>query len=104
MLKQIERSRKAEQRTYSEFVREAVRFYLKRSFPVVKTSAAEVRALRRARAESDRGEYVTLDQLLHELGISRRSLRKKNSLTPSAERPPPHRLRVPRDGTRPLLW
>ncbi len=79
MLKQIERATKVENRTRSELIREAVRFYFNRAFPVVKPTAAQLRAIRRGRAEHARGEFVTLDELLHELGTSRRSLRKKTA-------------------------
>lgn len=79
MIKDIERIRKAEHRTRSELVREALRVYFSDRFPVVTASAAELRALRRGRMEHERGEYVTLDQLLHALGPARRSVSRKRA-------------------------
>ena len=40
-----------------------------RVFPVVKMTPAQKRDLQEARKEYARGEYVTLEQLEHELGI-----------------------------------
>ena len=44
---------------------------LKRTFPVVKPTKGELRAIRRGEREIARGEYVTLEQLKRELGRSR---------------------------------
>ncbi len=79
MAKQVEKFRKAENRTRSELIREALRAYFSDRFPVVAASPDELRALRRGRAEHQRGDYVTLDQLLHDLGASGRSVGRKTA-------------------------
>lgn len=79
MAKDVERVRRAEHRTRSELVREALRTYLSRRVPTVEASPGELRAIRRGRAEFKRGEYVTLDELLHALGTARRSKSRKGS-------------------------
>jgi len=79
MAREVERARKAEHRTRSELIREALRTYLSDRFPVVRASAAELQALRRGRREHARGEYVTLDELLHAMGSTRRSIRRKRA-------------------------
>ena len=67
MARQIERIRKAEQRSRSELVREALRDYFRKAagFPVVTATPAELRALKRARREYLRGETITLDEYEH---------------------------------------
>ena len=62
MAEQVEKARKAEQRTRSELVREALRAYLNKRVQVVAASKAELAAIRRGRAEIEKGEYVTLDE------------------------------------------
>ncbi|MBI2371748.1 MAG: ribbon-helix-helix protein, CopG family [Deltaproteobacteria bacterium] len=82
MIRKVEEVRKAEHRTRSELVREALRNYFflsDRRFPEVTASPAELRAIRRGRAAYARGDYVTLDQLLHELGPPRRRARQKGA-------------------------
>jgi len=80
MIKAVEKVRKSEHRTRSELVREALRTYLAtRRFREVAASPAELRAIRRGRAEIRRGQYVTLDQLLHEVGTPRRQKSKKGA-------------------------
>ena len=62
MAKQVERARKAENRTRSELVREALRVYLSaRLVPAELPTAAEARAYRRGMAAYKRGDYVTLE-------------------------------------------
>jgi Arc/MetJ-type ribon-helix-helix transcriptional regulator len=65
--RQIERTRKRENRSRSELVREALRVYFARAdtFPVVHATPAELRALKRARAAYLRGETITLDEYEH---------------------------------------
>ena len=67
MAKQIERTRKVEQRSRSELVREALRDYFRKAagFPVVTATPAELRALKRARREYLRGETITFDEYEH---------------------------------------
>jgi CopG family transcriptional regulator/antitoxin EndoAI len=79
MARQVEQFRRVENRTRSELIREALRVYFSGRFPVVTPTKAELRAIRRGREEYKRGEYVTLDQLLHALGNPRRSARTKRA-------------------------
>jgi hypothetical protein len=48
-------------------------------FPEDEATPAEIRALDRAKREFQRGEYVTLDQLHHELESSGRKLGPKKA-------------------------
>lgn len=75
MIKQVEQVRKAESRTRSELVREALRAYFR--FPVATASRSELEAIRLGRAEMRRGEYVNLDQLLHAMDTPRRKTGRK---------------------------
>ena len=79
MIQKVEKVRKAEHRTRSELVREALRVYFSSRFPVVTASPAELRAIRRGRRAHQRGEYVTLDEILHAMGPPRRSARRKGA-------------------------
>ena len=83
MLEQVEATRKAEHRTRSELVRAALRAYFALSgrFPEDEATPAEIRALQRAGREFQRGEYVTLEQLVDELEPSRRQVGTKRSPT-----------------------
>ena len=74
MAERVETLRKAEQRTRSELVREALRTYfaIAARFPEEEATPAELRALARGRRAVARGEYVTLDHLLHDLEPHRR--------------------------------
>ena len=67
MVQQMERVRKREHRTRSELVRAALRTYLEDRFPVVVPTKAELAAIRRGRAAIRRGDYVSLDELLHSM-------------------------------------
>jgi predicted transcriptional regulator len=64
MLRQFERIRKAESRTRSELVREALRTYFERRYPAVEPSKAELAALRHGRAAFRRADAVSLRQFL----------------------------------------
>jgi predicted transcriptional regulator len=84
MAKQIEEAMKAEQRTRSELVREALRAYLTKRVPVVAASKAELAAIRRGRTEIENGEYITLDELLHGLAAPNRKTSRKKARKGSA--------------------
>ena len=71
----VNRAAKAEHRTRSELVREALRTYFGRKIPLVALSAKERAALGRGRREIERGEYVTLERVLHDMGRTTRSAR-----------------------------
>ena len=85
MVEEFEKVRKIENRTKSELVREALRqyFYFSSRFPVVNASKAELAAIKRGRAAFARGEYVTLDELLHDVEPGRNKARAKGSRRPS---------------------
>ncbi len=74
MMEQVEQVRKAQHRTRSELVREALRTYIEDRFPAVRPSVEGIRRLRRKRREHARGQFVTLDQFLHALDTSRRPI------------------------------
>ena len=79
MIQEVEKVRKAENRTRSELIREALRTYFSNRFPVVTASKAELAAIRQGRAQIRRGEYVTLDQLRHDLDLTHRKTRRKTT-------------------------
>ena len=80
MIQGVEEIRTAEYRTRSELVREALRTYFAgRRIREVAASRAELRAIQRGRAAYARGDYVTLDQLLHEMESPRRRAGKKRA-------------------------
>jgi Arc/MetJ-type ribon-helix-helix transcriptional regulator len=63
-----ERVRRAEQRTMSELVREALRVYCHMTtLPTYTPTQRELRAIEAGRAAFRRGDYVTLNQYLDEL-------------------------------------
>ena len=74
MAREFERVRKAEHRTQSELVREALRAYFNPELaariarlPVYTPTKRELLAIEKGRAEIARGEYVTLDELFRDL-------------------------------------
>lgn len=79
MLKDIERVRKAERRTRSELLREALRAYFLRYTPEVSPTSQEIRALERGRRTMRRGDYLTYEQLIHALDTPRRQTRRKKA-------------------------
>jgi metal-responsive CopG/Arc/MetJ family transcriptional regulator len=80
MAREIDKTMKAEHRTRSELVREALRVYLSaRSFPTEMPTASEARAYRRGMAAHKRGDSLTLQQYVHAVDRSPRRSRKKVS-------------------------
>ena len=91
MARELDRARKAEHRTRSEFVREALRQYMGRGaelrrmrehiarLPEVEATAEEVEAIEEARRAFREGRFVTLDQLRHEMGRRAQQSRRKKS-------------------------
>lgn len=77
MIRAVEEVRKAEHRTRSELIREAIRVYLsaRRTFPTYTPTPRELREINKGRAEIRRGEYSTLDELRTELAGPRRKVR-----------------------------
>lgn len=71
---------KAEHRTRSELVREALRVYLSaRLIPTELPTASEARAYRRGMAAYKRGDSVTLQEYLH--GMDRRPRRSRKKVS-----------------------
>ena len=84
MMKQVERVRKAEHRSRSEVMREALRLYFNAELaariarlPVYTPTKRELRELEKGRQERRRGEFLTLDEFFHALDRSRRQARGK---------------------------
>lgn len=82
MAKEIERAMRAEHRTRSELVREALRVYLSaRLIPAELPTPAEARAYRRGMAAYRRGDSITLQEYFDEwtvvlAGPARKSLKR----------------------------
>jgi len=80
MAKQVEQVRKAEHRTRSELVREALRVYLSgQLIPTEKPTGAEARAFRRGMVAYKRGDYVSLGAYLDGMDSRLRRAGKKVS-------------------------
>ena len=80
MAKQVERAMKAEQRTRSELVREALRVYFSaQGVPMEEPTDAETRAYRRGMAAYRSGNYVTLEEYLG--GMDRRPHRARKKVS-----------------------
>ena len=67
MAKELEKVRKAEHRTRSELVREALRQYIVGRYPAVRPTKAELAAIKRGRSAFTAGDYVSLADLEHEM-------------------------------------
>ena len=87
MVKQFEAVRKAESRTRSELVREALRSYFESRYPAALPSGVEMAAIRRGRAAFLRGDYSPLSEDINELEPARRLTRAKTIAKDSRERP-----------------
>ncbi len=79
MIREVERVRKAEHRTRSELVREALRVYF--ASRTYTPTARELRAIERGRTAIRRGDYYTLDELRAALGSPSRQARPKSHRT-----------------------
>ena len=77
MVAEVEKVRRAEHRTRSELIREALRAYFDGRYPSAVPMASERASLRKGRAEIRRGDYVTYDQLLDVLDTAGRAPRRK---------------------------
>jgi predicted transcriptional regulator len=78
MLEATDRQARLELRDRSELVREALRRYLTR-IPAEDATPDEVAAIERGRAEHARGEYVTIEELMHDLARYRRPKRAQGA-------------------------
>lgn len=79
VMREMERVRKAERRTRSELIQDALRSYFSRRIPVREASSAERRALQKGRAEFSRGAYLSLNALQYALGPRRRPASRKTA-------------------------
>ena len=87
MVKQFETVRKAENRTRSELVREALRSYFESRYPAVLPSGVELAAIRRGRAAFGRRDYFPPSEVLNELEPVRHRTRAKTVAKDSPRRP-----------------
>ena len=78
MSKQMEKVQKEEHRTRSELLREAWRHYFESRYGEYAPTKLELAAIRRGRAAIKRGDFVTLNQLKHDLESAHRRPRKKS--------------------------
>jgi metal-responsive CopG/Arc/MetJ family transcriptional regulator len=76
MLPVVDAAARKEHRSRSELIREALRRYLSREpermLPLDEARPDEVEAIKRGRAQFGRGEFVRLDDLQRELGLTAR--------------------------------
>lgn len=90
MVRELERVRKREHRTRSELVREALRRYIRdadlgrintrvRDLAEEQPTEEEIAAIQEGSAQFRSGQFVTLEQLRHELGDRRQQPRAKKS-------------------------
>ncbi|MGO9274439.1 MAG: ribbon-helix-helix protein, CopG family [Terriglobia bacterium] len=78
MAQQLRETMKAENRTQSELMREALRTYFSiRRFSEEVPTPAEIRAIRRGEAAIKRGDYITLDELRREEQMAGRARRAR---------------------------
>ena len=87
MIDQVEKVRKDEHRRRSQLVREALRTYFSNHFAKAPVSAAELRAIRRGRAQIRRGEYVSLDELFNDVEskIAKQAKKSLNEFPPKTK-------------------
>ena len=78
MAKQMERVQKEENRTRSELLREAWRQYFESRYGTYTPTKTDLAAIRKGRAAIKRGEFVTLEQLLHDLDTPHSKTSAKN--------------------------
>ena len=79
MSEQLDKVRKAENRTRSELMREALRQYIENRYPAETPTKAELQAIRRGRAAFERGEHVSLTELIYDLESPNHKARPKRS-------------------------
>jgi predicted transcriptional regulator len=80
---ELDRLGKHKHRTRAELLREAVRQYLsgepRQQIPIADPEPGELEALQHGRAQTARGEYVLLEDLLGDLDTNRRARRGEKS-------------------------
>jgi predicted transcriptional regulator len=77
MVTRFEAVRKAESRTRSELVREALRTYFEARYPTSQPTEGDLSAIRRGRAAFRRGDFAPLKEALRELESGGRRSRPK---------------------------
>jgi predicted transcriptional regulator len=87
MLTRFETVRKAESRTRSELVREALRAYFEARYPAVQPTGEELTAIRRGRVAFRRGDYAPLKEILDELYTAGRRTGAKTTARAPRKRP-----------------
>ena len=86
MVDEFEKVRKAENRTCSELVREALHLYFSTRAPEAVATKAELAAIRRGREAYARGDYVSLEELLHDLEHPSRRASPKRPASATSKR------------------
>jgi CopG family transcriptional regulator/antitoxin EndoAI len=82
MADEVEKTMRAEHRTRSELVREALRTYITvRQLPEETPTPAELRAIRRGEAAIKRGDCITLDELRREEKMGRHPRRARAEIS-----------------------
>jgi predicted transcriptional regulator len=61
--------RKRQHSTNSELIRQALREYFYSQFPVYEPTKAELKAIQKGREDFKKGNYISLEELRHELDI-----------------------------------
>ncbi len=79
MVKEFEKVRKAENRTRSELVREALRYYIESRFRIVEPTKAELAAINHGRSEIERGDFINFEELIDDLAAANRKKSRKSS-------------------------
>lgn len=79
MAEQMKKIQKKENRTRSELLREAWRQYFESHYGSYTATKTELFAIRKGRAEIARGQYSTLQDLLHDLDNPHRESRGKTA-------------------------
>lgn len=77
MVDEMEKVRRAEHRTRSELIREALRAYIDGRRPSASPTKGELASIRKGRSEIRRGDFVTYEQLLDVLDTAGRAPRRK---------------------------
>ncbi|MCH7978461.1 MAG: ribbon-helix-helix protein, CopG family [Acidobacteria bacterium] len=85
---EFEQVRKAENRSRSEMIREALRTYFTflHRFPEVRPTKSELTAIRRGRQAYARGEYAPLEHVFHDLATGGNKTRAKSPRKASSKR------------------
>ncbi len=97
MLRQVERAMKAENRTRSELIREALRVYFHAPIRYYTPTLAERRAIEQGRAAIRRGDFYTLDEFRAHLADQDPKARAQKRGSSAAKRARASRARARRN-------